>query len=83
MTSDLLQGQMQTMTIQRCREVMKGQEEELERDVRQLGVPERQSRKGKGELNSPEGQGTIPDNTYWHTDITCLLKHEGRSGINF
>lgn len=75
MSSDLLQDQKQTRTIQKCRDVMKGQEEELEKEVRQLGAPERQSRKGKGELNSPEGQGTIPDNTCWHTDIICLLKY--------
>lgn len=72
-SSDLLQDQKQTRTIQKCRDVMKGQKEELEKDVRQLGAPERQSR--KGEVNSPEGQGTIPDNTYWHTDVTCLLKY--------
>lgn len=42
---------------------MKRQEEELEKDDRQLGAPGRQNRKEEGELNSTEGQGTMQNNT--------------------
>lgn len=54
--SDLLQYQNQTMTIQTCRDVIKRQEEELEKDDRQLGAPGKQNGKKKVERNSTEWQ---------------------------